>query len=97
MPLVTSPRLGFLIGGLLLGYALGRLLWRRSGRALSYWSVILALAVVGAASQVVFGVLGLLPIWEQLFFPLLVGGGTGLAVTPARPPRRAAWWKLWRA
>ncbi|MBX6771541.1 MAG: hypothetical protein IRY83_07435 [Chloroflexi bacterium] len=97
MPLVTSPRLGFLVGGLLLGYALGRLLWLRSGRALSYWSVILALAVIGAVSQVVCGLLGLLPIWEQLFFPLIVGGGAGLAVTPARPPRRAAWWKLWRA
>ena len=45
----------------------------------------------------VAAVLGYTAVWELIVFPLLVGWGAGLAVTPARPPQRGNWWQIWKA
>lgn len=96
MTLVDVVRLGCLVAGLLVGYGFGRLLWIRRRVALSFWSVIVALVIVGLATERLFGMIGQGDIWQMALFPLLVGLGTGIAVTPARPPRRAAWWMVWK-
>lgn len=89
-------RLVLVLVGLVLGYATGRLLWLRRGVALAPWPIIAVLVVFGLVTLRLFSAAGLNDLWQIGFFPLLVGWGAGLSVTPARPPRHGAWWQVWR-
>jgi hypothetical protein len=91
-----SFRLLAVLVGLVLGYATGRYLWQRRRMAFAPWPIIAILAVFGLISLRLFSAAGLDDVWQLGFFPLLVGWGAGLSVTPARPPRHSAWWQVWR-
>jgi hypothetical protein len=91
-----ATRLTAIVVGILLGYALGRLLYARRRVVVSFWSLIVAIIVISLIAERIAGAMGLVEAWETGLFPLLVGTGVGLAVTAARPPRRSAWWQIWR-
>ncbi|MGH2457491.1 MAG: hypothetical protein ACRDIY_01325 [Chloroflexota bacterium] len=96
---MTSPdslRIVAATVGILLGYGGGRWLWIRRRLAVSFWTVIVGLILIGLLTERVFDSLGLASLWQAAFFPLLVGLGVGIAVTTARPPRTSAWWELWK-
>jgi hypothetical protein len=82
--------------GLVLGYGTGRYLWLSKRLVLALWPIIAVLAVVGLITSRIFALLDMPTVWQLVFFPLLVGWGAGLAVTPARPPRHGAWWQVWK-
>ncbi len=96
MSLYDTARLFCVVAGIVLGYGFGRFLWVRRRIALSFWSVIVALVVLGLVTERLFTAIGLDTIWQAAFFPILVGFGAGTAATSARPPRRAAWWQVWK-
>jgi len=79
-----------------LGNGLGRWLWVKYQILLSPWAVIAILAIFGLITLRIFQILGLSAFWQGFFFPLLVGWGAGLSVTPARLPKQSAWWEIWR-
>ena len=83
--------------GLILGYGTGRYLWLHRRPVLPLWPIVAVIAVVGLITSRLFAVLGYTAVWELIVFPLLVGWGAGLAVTPARPPQRGNWWQIWKA
>ena len=91
-----SLRIVAVIVGILVGYGGGRWLWIRRRLAVSFWTVIVGIVLVGLVVQRLLGGLGLTDLWQAVFFPLLVGLGVGVAVTTARPPRTSAWWELWK-
>jgi len=91
-----ATRLAAIIVGILLGYALGRLLYAQRRVVISFWSIIVAIIVISLVAERVAGAVGLVEAWEAGLFPLVVGTGVGVAVTAARPPRRSAWWQIWR-
>jgi hypothetical protein len=93
---VGSARLVAAVLGVLFGYGCGRLLFVRRHVILAPWPVIALIAVVGLLTLRLFSLAGVEAIWQLLFFPLLVGWGAGLAMTPARLPRQAAWWQVWK-
>lgn len=86
----------FLILGVAAGYGIGRYLWASRRLVLSLWPIVALLAIAAAALSRLFGALALTGPWQTLIFPLLVGWGAGLAITPARLPRQGAWWELWK-
>jgi|SRR5579884_2107048 hypothetical protein len=96
MSLFDTERLFCVVLGVVLGYGAGRYLWLRYRVALSFWSVIVALVVLGLLTERLFVAIGQGLLWQAAFFPLLVGLGTGVSATSARPPRRAAWWQVWK-
>lgn len=87
----------FLILGVVVGYGTGRYLWASRRLVFSLWPIVALLAIAAAALSRLFGALELASLWQTLVFPLLVGWGVGLAVTPARLPRQGAWWELWKS
>lgn len=89
-------RLGVAVVGMIVGYGVGRFLWIRFRLAVSFWTTIIALIVLGLLTERLFALSGLGALWEIVFYPLLVGFGIGLAVTSARPPRQAPWWQVWK-
>ena len=96
MTLLDLARVLAIIVGIVFGYGVGRLIWVRYHVFLSFWSVIVAIIVVGLVAERIFNALGLLGAWQVGVFPILVGLGVGLTVTSARPPRQAPWWQLWK-
>ncbi len=78
------------------GYGTGRFLWLRRRVLLPPWPIIAVVALVGLVTLRLFGTFGLDTAWRDLFFPLVVGWGAGLAITPGRLPRRSLWWQLWK-
>lgn len=91
-----SLRVAAVVVGILAGYGCGRWLWIRLRLAVSFWTVIVGLVLVGLVAERMFDSLGLTNLWQAAFFPLLVGIGVGVAVTTARPPRTSAWWEIWK-
>ena len=96
-PTVDPIALIAIVVGLVLGYATGRYLWLQRRLVLALWPIVAVLAVVGLITSRVFILLGIADLWQLAVFPILVGWGAGLSVTPARPPRHGAWWQIWRA
>jgi hypothetical protein len=82
--------------GMALGYGTGRYLWAQRHRVLAPFPVIAILVLAGLLTLRLFDAVGQDLLWHAAFFPLLVGWGAGLAVTPARLPARSPWWQLWR-
>ena len=82
--------------GLVLGYGTGRYLWLHKRLALALWPIVAILAVVGLITSRLFVLVGLPGVWQLAVFPLLVGWGAGLSITPARPPRHGEWWQIWK-
>lgn len=93
MNLIALPAV---VVGVALGYGTGRYLWASRRLVFSLWPVVAILAIAAAALSRLFGTLALVDLWQGLVFPLLVGWGVGLAVTPARLPRHGAWWEIWK-
>ncbi|HUX87687.1 MAG TPA: hypothetical protein VMW65_11850 [Chloroflexota bacterium] len=82
--------------GVGLGNSFGRLLWVQRRVLLSPWAVIAVLAISGLITLRAFQMLGIYASWQSFFFPLLVGWGAGLSITPARLPKQSAWWEIWK-
>lgn len=82
--------------GVALGYGTGRYLWARRRLVFSLWPIVALLAVASAVLSRVFQMADLGSAWDAFAFPLLVGWGVGLSITPARLPRHGAWWEIWK-
>jgi hypothetical protein len=90
-------RLLAIILGMVLGYGAGRYLWTSRHLGLAPFPIIAAVAAIGLLSSRIFAAMDLSDVWQNVFFPWVVGFGAGFSVTSARPPRQSPWWQVWRS